>query len=118
MELKGTFQVDAIKKQTKAKFFKDLQVGEQFLLRVDKWNEKNYVEGKFPYWQPDYRYGQINGSVGAKLKDMYLTEFEEIFTPDDIERLGGLLLYRKGEYRQFRKEVYMKYGKLFEPQQQ
>lgn len=91
---------------------------EKFLLRVDKWNEKNYVEGKFPYWQPDYRYGQINGSVGAKLKDMYLTEFEDIFTPEDIERLGGLLLYRKGEYRQFRKEVYMKYGKLFEPQQQ
>ena len=63
-----------------------------------------------------YRYGWIDGGDSQSFKDMRLNEFEEIFTPEDIERMGDYLTYQPKTkdhgsfYPVFRKEIYMKHG--------
>lgn len=71
MELKGTFQVDAIKKQTKAKFFKDLQVGEQFTLKYEMTGSYGYA----PYVSIWQRGNKIHINSTAQLKSN-LEKFE------------------------------------------
>lgn len=82
---------------------------ETFLKKVAEWHE--HFKGKSYTTFPTYRYAYLNGSGASNFKGMSLSEFEAIFTADDIKRLGRLLEIQKyTKYPVFRKEIYAKYG--------
>jgi len=64
------------------------------------------------------RYAVVDGNKSSSFKGMSLAEFEEIFTPEDIERMGRFLSYQDksskygATYPIFLKEVYVKHGKV------
>lgn len=87
---------------------------ESVLLKIEKQVETKQQRHHAHY--VGFRYGYIDGGDSQSFKDMRLSEFEEIFTPADIERMGAYLTYREkshrlgSDYPVFRKEIYMKYG--------
>lgn len=81
----------------------------RFMEVVKRWNKT--VKEKGRYYLLGIRYGYMNAEAGYKLKEMNLKEFEEVFTLEEIKELDHLLDYKKGYYPEFRKEIYMKYGR-------
>lgn len=82
---------------------------ETFLKHIDKWHE--YTQERNIHYFPTFRYAYLNGSGASNFKGMSLSEFEVIFTADDIKRLGRLLEIQKyTKYPVFKKEIYIKYG--------
>jgi hypothetical protein len=87
---------------------------EGFLKSMDEWNERK-ATGKIYSWSyPTIRYAYIDGATSKSSKDMYIGDFERIFSEDEIKRLGRVMEYKKGEYPVFRKEIYVKHGILLE----
>lgn len=84
---------------------------EGFLADIDAWNEKK-ASGRIYWSYPTPRYATVDGSHSQSFKDMYLSEFEAMFTPEEIKRLGRLMEYKPKNYPVFRKEIYVKHGIL------